>query len=388
MGAGSTGGAGPDREGSGEGKGGPNVKGWKRIVWRGLLALLVPVVVVAEVRAETHEYVLDVPEGQPVTFILEFKPRFAGVLGIEADWEGSRQLSFRVDGPGEQTVKGRRVGLSPQHFEIALEESLVGRDQVWSLTIRALPARGDARGKVRIVLPEAAPLEPAREEFPVPPPPPAEAWMLRSDPPQGASSSVVALFATVEELRSWTIPEDGLRRDACGWQADLLRYLAGNRDEAAGDGLILEESTWRFLVRASGAIHAIEDLRTTSDPILSGPVPTDAKQRRAWLRLRRERIHPLESELDYLGEALRRGYAPELDSEIWLQRFVGCLIACERYFEQRTRLGAEKASNQELARDQWEGFLAAARAFAALVTAASGRDSRAALVSPVRPEGR
>ena len=100
---------------------GTSVKGWKQGVSRGLLVALVWLVALPWARAETHEYVLDVPEGQPVTFILEFKPRFSGVLGIEAEWEGTRQLSFRVDGPGDRQVKGRRIGLSPQRFEIPID---------------------------------------------------------------------------------------------------------------------------------------------------------------------------------------------------------------------------------------------------------------------------
>jgi len=334
--------------------------------------------------AETLEYLLDVPEGQPLTFVLEFRVQFAGPLAIEAAWEGTRKLSFRLEGPGEPVVKARRFGLSPVRLELAVDDPLVGYEKPWNLVIRALPARGRAAGKVRIILPERAPVAPVRDESGdlAPVPEIDESWAHPARPPAGATSEIVALFEAVEGLRAWTVDDRGSHRDACGWQADFLRYLADYRDEAAGGKLTIDNATTRFLELATSIIADIEELRTSNDPILAGPVPDDEEQRRAWLRLRQERIRALEDELDALGESIRRKYAPELTAEPWPQKFIGCLMACQRYFEQRTRLGEERAANQDLARNQWDGFLAAGKALEALVISASDRSeggSRAAL---------
>jgi hypothetical protein len=341
--------------------------------------------------AETLEYLLEVPEGQPLTFILEFRVQFAGDLAIDAEWEGTRKLSFRLEGPGDPAVKARRFGLSPQRLELVVDEPLAGYEKVWNLVIRALPARGRAAGKVRIHLPEREPVAPPPDESREPPPVPEidESWARPARPPSEATTEIVALFEAVEGLRAWAIDDRGSRRDACGWQMDFVRYVVAYRDEAAAGGLALDDATTRFLDRATRVIAAIEELRTSDDPILAGPVPEDEQQRRAWLRLRQERIRALEDELDALGESIRRKYAPELSAEPWPQRFIGCLMACQRYFEQRTRLGEDRATNQDLARSQWDGFLAAGRALEALITSSEGspRDGSRASLSPERRDG-
>jgi hypothetical protein len=356
------------------------------LVVTGLLTL----VALPNASAETLEYLLDVPEGQPLTFVLEFRVQFAGDLAIDAEWEGTRQLSFRLEGPGNPAIKARRFGLSPQRLEFVVDEPLAGYEKTWNLVIRALPARGRAAGKVRIRLPERAPvaLTPEDRRDPTPVPEIGESWARPARPPSGATTEIVALFEAVEGLRAWAIDDRGSRRDACGWQTDFVRYVVDYRDEAAAGGWTLDDATTRFLQRATKVIAAIEELRTSDDPILAGPVPEDEEQRRAWLRLRQERIRAVEDELDALGESIRRKYAPELSAEPWPQRFIGCLMACQRYFEQRTRLGEERATNQDLARSQWDGFLAAGRAIEAMVTSAEdspGDGSQASL--PPEPRG-
>jgi hypothetical protein len=51
-------------------------------------------------------------------------------------------------------------------------------------------------------------------------------------------------------------------------------------------------------------------------------------------------------------------------------RLVSCLTACERYFEERIRLGERQATNREIAIAQWERLLAAAEALDDLAKAA------------------
>jgi hypothetical protein len=113
-------------------------------------------------------------------------------------------------------------------------------------------------------------------------------------------------------------------------------------------------------------VQRIDDLRRSTDPILAGPEPEESLRRRAWLAVRKERLSPLVEELDSLGEALRKGYVPELVGEAWASRFVACLTACERHFEERARVGSEEAANHDLAEAQWDRFLLARRALAAV----------------------
>ena len=64
---------------------------------------------------------------------------------------------------------------------------------------------------------------------------------------------------------------------------------------------------------------------------------------------------------------LQRGHAPDLDDEEWPLRLVSCLTACERYFEQRARLGEKRAGNRDLALTQWPRVLSAGQAISSLV---------------------
>ena len=116
------------------------------------------------------------------------------------------------------------------------------------------------------------------------------------------------------------------------------------------------------------AVDLVEGLRSSDDPIVAGPAPEEHGLRRAWLAVRRQRILPLEAELDQLSQVLRKGFAPELQSETWPPRFIGCLMACERHFEQRPRLGEDQAANRLLAHGQWSGFLLAAKALRSLLS--------------------
>lgn len=325
--------------------------------------------------AEAWEYVLEVPDRQAASFVLDFNVDHPGILEVQAEWSGSRSLSFRVQGPGSPAVKARRSGPSPQRLEIEVDEATAAADGPWRLFIRALPAGGRAEGSLTIAVPgpteRAAPHRPVED---LPPPKTAlEAWARSRPAPPAAPAALVAFHNAVEDLRAWVvIDEDTVRRDACGWQTELLRYLADRRDRVTTAGAGLSESTARFVGRLAKAVRAVEGLRSSEDPMLVGPVPEDPRVRRTWLAMRQQTTDPVESELDALGRALRRGYAPELEGQTWPQRFLACLTACERYFEQLPRLGREKAANGELALDQWDGFLEASDALEAL-SAMGGR---------------
>jgi hypothetical protein len=124
-------------------------------------------------------------------------------------------------------------------------------------------------------------------------------------------------------------------------------------------------ATSRLLARMAEAVHAVEQLRTSTDPLLSPPTLADAFERRAWEILFRERTAPLRSALDdLLAEADRR--QAELTAEVWPVRFASCLAACERHFEELRLRGPEQAANRKLAEDQWTRMLAAGEALASL----------------------
>jgi hypothetical protein len=333
-----------------------------------LAALLA--VALSPARADARRYTIAVPDRQATSFVLDLDIEHPGTLVIEAEWLGSRVLSFRVEGPGYPTVRTRRSGPSPQRLEALVGESDLQEGGGWRLVIRALPAKGRAEGTITVRLPfpeEPAPTEKPEPPAPTEPPPDPEPWAMPATPPSGAAPRVVGVYAGIERFRFWVAGSDGVpRRDACGWQEGLLRYLAGRRDDAAIRKAVISEATGRYLGRLVNVIRGVEEIRSSSDPILAGPAPGDRLRERAWLAVRRERIEPIEAELDFLTTAVRRGFAPELEGEEWPSRFVSCMTACERYFERRVLLGEGGAPNRDLALDQWDGFLAASAALEAL----------------------
>lgn len=324
--------------------------------------------------ASRRRYLLDVPEGSDSAFEVEVEVEHAGILAVVAEWDGSRIVSFRLDGPGDRTVMDRRSGPSPQRMEVPITGAMLASGEKFKLSIRSLPGRGFASGTLTLELPDAPEIVEERRkaaEPPPPPPPVQDPWTVSAKAPEGASSSVERLFAAVERFRTLVVTGDGQPMpDTCGWRSNLLRRLAGWRDDGAAGRPWPPASTLRFLQRLSATVAEVDELRTSRDPILGGPVPEDSLRKRAWLQVRKERIRPLERKLDALTEALRGGFAPDLEAERWPPRLVACLTASERHFEERVRLGGEEqASNLDLAKAQWPSILAAAEAFSSLSAA-------------------
>ena len=84
--------------------------------------------------------------------------------------------------------------------------------------------------------------------------------------------------------------------------------------------------------------------------------------------MHRKQVAILEARLgeQLAGLVANRGgvpfHAPALAEERWVPRLTACLTACERFFDDRVRLGSEEmAPNRELAEAQWDRVLAAAR---------------------------
>ena len=335
-------------------------------------ALAGALILVPAASAEEWPYRLEIPDGKPAAFELDFPVDHPGTLVIQAEWSGSRILSFRID-PPNRIGAVRRSGPSPQRIEIPIEPSRLSNSGQWKLSIRSLQAGDGGSGMLRLVLPDA---EPAVEEPPVEPSivpeqegsTPVEPWMLSERPPTRATEQQFRLFKSVEELRREIVTGDNeLGLDNCRWQAGMLRYVTYWRDRMLETGEIPPVATRRFFQRVVDAYRGVEEVRSSDDPILAGPVPEDRIRERAWLRVRGHRIEELEAELDSLTDDVRDGHAPELEEEAWPSRFLACLAACERHFEQRVRLGEEEAANLDLALSQWEAISAAAAAMETMV---------------------
>jgi hypothetical protein len=319
--------------------------------------------------AEVHVFSLDIPDRQRVGFEVPLDVRQSGVVRVEADWEGGRILSFRIEGPAGTVV--RRSGPSPQMLTTPELGATPARPIRLALHIVGLPARGSGPGHLRVHLPDAPEVIAAREAAMAPPPPPEpepEPWMESVSTPANLGPDRLALIRTVERLRAQVVLEDDwtLVPDPCRWQEGVLRYLADERDRLMRGDDPPSIATRRYFREIAAAAAAVESFRTTDDPILAGPVPEDPRRHRAWFAVRERRVLPLERQLDQLLIRLEHGFVPELEGLDWPQRYVSCLTACQRHFDEVAVVGLDDASNQRLASTQWEPILAAARAFEAL----------------------
>ena len=337
-----------------------------------LALLLASLAALAGTAAEgaTYRYLLDVKDGSDSAFEVEFEAPHPGTLAVAAEWDGTRILSFRLDGPGEPSFVGRRSGPSPQRMEVTLAAAAPAGGRKLKLSIRALPGRGIAKGTLTLEIPDAPEIVEERRkaaEPPPPPPPQPDPWTVPAKVPQGASPAVEQLFAAVERYRALVVGRDfAPLPDACGWRTDLLKRLVDWRAGAAAGRPGPAVPDMRYLGRLAATARQVGELRDSKDPILGGPAPTDSLRKRAWEQVRKEQIRPLERELDSLTESLRGGFAPGLEKEAWLPRLIACLTACERYFDERVRLGEEEASNADLAKAQWDSILAAVGALETL----------------------
>ena len=109
---------------------------------------LLPLVLVAAcglnpAQAAFWDYTITVPEGREATFVVPFAVEHAGPVTIDASWTGPRLLFFGVEGPGHITL-ARRSGPSPQRVGFDVDAASLARGTGFKLTVKALPARGEA----------------------------------------------------------------------------------------------------------------------------------------------------------------------------------------------------------------------------------------------------
>jgi hypothetical protein len=321
---------------------------------------------VTAARAASVEYAISVPDGREATFAVPIAVPYAGEVTIDATWSGQRLLFFGVEGPARVSL-ARRSGPSPQRVTIDVDAADLARGPGYKLTIKALPARGQAEGVVRVTVPDSPEVVAQREAAlhpPPPPPPPPPAWAVKAIAPPGATPDTARVFAAVETFRAVVVDTKNGPVDACSWQIDFLKYATTARDRLADRGVAPDVPTLRYFARLAAAIRNVDMLRTSTSAVIAGPVPADRTERHDWLLARNEIVRPIERSLDELTELLRRGHAPALEDEVWLPRFTACLTACERFYEERVRFGGEElAPNKELSVAQWERILAANRVF-------------------------
>ena len=336
------------------------------------LASLVACAAILPASAEERKYAIEIPDNQLSGFEVPLEVMHPGAVVVEAEWTGSRIVSFRLEGPGDLGVVTRRSGPSPQKLDTWVTEGLLERGSSWKLVIRSLPSRGASSGTVRVVLPDAPEVVRAREAEltpPPPPPPPPDPITLPVKAPAEASAGIARLYTSAEPFRALVFPAQGdVVYDACGWQRDLLRWLLDLRSRAVAGKPAIDENTNRYLQRVAAAVHEIDKIRTSKNYLIAGPPPEDSLRRRAWEAARGDELRPLERELDVLVEMLKKGYVTGTSAETWPSRWLACVVACERNFEQRPRVAPDPAANEELAEAQWSRILAAADAIEALRT--------------------
>lgn len=325
--------------------------------------------------AEALRYALEIPDGESVTYLLDLDVRHPGVLSVEAEWAGPRNVSLKLTPPDRAYGALLRSGPSPLELDTTIKDEgfKVG---VWTLRIFTLSGKGRGHGSLVIELPGPRPaIEETSEAEPEPiDRPEPEPWMRPFHPSSPVRTDLVPFLEATERFRRELFGSDyEAPNDVCQWQAPLMRYLAELRASILTGSQFPSETTGRFLNHLAAAIDSVDQMRLTDDPLVNGPAPDDPSLRNAWVRLRTGKIDPVEDQLDQLLSSLQRGHVPDLESEEWPLRLVSCLTACERYFEQRPRLGEKRAGNRDIALTQWPRVLSAGEAISSVVELSPAR---------------
>jgi len=314
--------------------------------------------------AETRLFSVALPEGRSISYSVELDVDHHGTLVVSAEWTAPRILSFRLDGPGGRVPPVRRSGPSPQRFTVDVDPATAAFTEPWVLSIMSLSQRGSGEGRVTVEFPEPVPIAPPVIE------PLFDVEAATREPlvslPAGSPASWKRYDRASRHYRETYDTDPG--SDPCRWQADLRDFLEETRAGLAGTGKLPTPETRAALRELVGAIRRVEALRTSKEQILAGPPPAEEARRKAWLRVREARILDLEGELDDVLWTMEYERGAELQGESWPVRLVSCITACERHFEERVRIGAERATNLDIARSQWPRMLIVADSLKALAS--------------------
>jgi hypothetical protein len=300
-------------------------------------------------RGATLEYDLELPSGRPVRYTMELPVLHAGTLTVEASWTGARVLAFRLEPPGPGTPL-RRSGPSPLRLAARIDGTMIGGGP-WTLSIRGMPAREAGRGQLKIALPdEPSPVGPTPVDAAAPAVPPPGPGVRPRPAPPGSPPESARAFAAIETFGSLVNRVAG-PPDVYRWQQPLLTFLVERWDAWALERTLLADSSQRVLRRMVEVVDRLERLRRSSE---RGPAD-------------RQQILDLEAKIDALLHDVQGGHAPELEAQVWVDRFLACLTACERQVARPGALGTAPVGSQELLGQQWDRLLAAAAALDALV---------------------
>jgi hypothetical protein len=316
-------------------------------------------------QAEQLLYSIDIPDAEVATYRVPIEIIHPGEVLVEATWTGNRPLAFRMEPPAGAGATVRRSSPSPMRMKLEVTEDQLGKGH-WMLVIHANPLSGQSDGQVTVQLPEPAPLEPGRVMHDGAPERPLEPWERPRPLADAITPDHRVLIRSTESFRQLLIEVDRAP-DTCRWQDGLLQWLVERRDLALDEGAEPAPATGKLMEQLAEAIRSVDEIRTTRDPVVVGPPPTNV---RAWQRKRNDRLRRLEDRLDELLSAVARNHAPELEGRDWPMRLVSCLTAAERYFDQRWILGEDRAPNRDLAEDQWQAMNRAAAALDALAALA------------------
>jgi len=315
----------------------------------------------ASAAAETR-YGLELPDGDSASYTLELDLRHPGTLAVRATWDGRRSISLRLTPGGDDGASVRRSGSSPLELEAAIPAGALPAR--WTLQVRAIPGRGAARVDLAVRLPAPPPPPPVAAAPAEPEPPP---W-LRPLASTGPQSPAWDRFRVASERLRVDVLADPRARDTCRWQEEMLRWLADvwqRRDAGVPD-----PATRDVLADLVAASRAVEGMRGSRDPLLAGPVPDDPRRADVWLQLRSVQVRAIEERLDRALTRVLREHAAALEAWDWPLRFVSCVTACERFFDERVRLGEDRAANRDLAGAQWDRIVLGTAALDALVRTA------------------
>lgn len=317
------------------------------------------------VAANVTRYSFEVPDRLDAAYEVPLEVQYPGRIVMEAEWGGGRILSFRLEGAGSPPVRLLRSGPSPQRIEAGIAEGSPSIGAPWRLLIRALPGRGASQVSLSIDLPEPpsrrgpAPAAQVQAE-PKVAEPPAEAWARPAPAKAEEIPALAPLVRSIERFRAAVVGASGeFTSDPCSWHSDFLRRVAAVRDALAAGASAPTGADASCMGRLAKSVRRVDEFRTSADPVLTGPVPADARERIIWRARRGDLVRPLESDLDTLLAESRKTACPLIQDDVWPSRFAACLVACERYFEERVRTG-EEAANADLARTEWDRYLEAA----------------------------
>ncbi|MDH3785687.1 MAG: hypothetical protein OEV00_10230 [Acidobacteriota bacterium] len=307
--------------------------------------------------ADPLKYDLEIPSHDSISYELELDIQHPGPIHIEANWDCRRIVTFRLQSPQAGRPAMRRSSPSPFGFTTNIVEP---GDAPWRLSIYVMPGSEPGVGELTIQLPGPplipTPAEPSAKDFA--PRPAGEPWKTRvADLPETTPVAVAQLVDSVERFRRLVVGPDAAP-DSCRWQLDGLRFLAQARDQALRNDAKFDFGSRELFRTIAKDIAGVDAMRRSDDPLVSGPPPADPGLSHAWNRMHRDRVQPLEAQLDRTYDLATGDYAAELTDQTWLPRLVSCVVASQRYFSDRARVGPVKAINREIALDQWDRLLA------------------------------